>query len=357
MSFIYGKKYYAIYGFGVKGRQLFKILPYGSVIFFIDSDSNKQGLWKVNDIPIISFENMEAELQNSKVEIEIILTFKDEKLENKLKDHKISYIYLLDFLKRKDFVEYRLECIYDKFMNDNLDLASCFYQKNIDKFRNTYEDEFNEKLVNLMIEDKDDEVSKILDNFYKNLSKIRDKNGMHYDEYYENRYGMKLIRKQLQNKKELQVVDIACGHGELLSKIKEDGHTVLGVEIAKDRVDYCNSRGVKCIMKEASDTGIPSESFDVVIATELLEHLKEPKKVLTEIRRILKKGGEVMCTVPLGRYCASNTHVRFFSRESLYSLFKSQGYEVENLCTLPYITSSLLDDNIIIKAVKNSEFK
>jgi ubiquinone/menaquinone biosynthesis C-methylase UbiE len=45
---------------------------------------------------------------------------------------------------------------------------------------------------------------------------------------------------------------------------------------------------------------VPSESIDVILCTEVLEHVPEPIKVIKEFSRILKKGGTLLLTAPLG---------------------------------------------------------
>lgn len=47
-----------------------------------------------------------------------------------------------------------------------------------------------------------------------------------------------------------------------------------------------------------SDIPFPSDSFDVVICTEVLEHVNEPQKLLCEISRVLKTGGQLFLTMP-----------------------------------------------------------
>jgi SAM-dependent methyltransferase len=51
---------------------------------------------------------------------------------------------------------------------------------------------------------------------------------------------------------------------------------------------------------DATKIPVPDASFDVVLCTEVLEHVPEPIKVVTEIARILKPGGRLIMTAPLG---------------------------------------------------------
>ncbi|GAB4507064.1 MAG: methyltransferase domain-containing protein [Sulfuricaulis sp.] len=51
---------------------------------------------------------------------------------------------------------------------------------------------------------------------------------------------------------------------------------------------------------DASRIPVPDGTFDVVLCTEMLEHVPEPQKVIAEFARILKSGGKLILTAPLG---------------------------------------------------------
>jgi ubiquinone/menaquinone biosynthesis C-methylase UbiE len=51
---------------------------------------------------------------------------------------------------------------------------------------------------------------------------------------------------------------------------------------------------------DATEIPVPDSSFDVVLCTEVLEHVPEPIKVVNEFARILKPGGKILLTAPLG---------------------------------------------------------
>jgi SAM-dependent methyltransferase len=70
------------------------------------------------------------------------------------------------------------------------------------------------------------------------------------------------------------------------------------------------------------DTGLPSEAFDLVICTQVLEHVPDPRRVLLEIHRILKPGGRLIASAP---------HVWFYHpHPSDYWRFTQEG--VAQLC-------------------------
>ena len=87
---------------------------------------------------------------------------------------------------------------------------------------------------------------------------------------------------------------------QLAELIGPEGHIVgidfSGAQIAQARVRL-NGSGANASFLEASatDTGLPSESFDLIYSRFLLIHLAEPEQALREMRRLLKPDGILVC--------------------------------------------------------------
>jgi 2-polyprenyl-3-methyl-5-hydroxy-6-metoxy-1,4-benzoquinol methylase len=102
------------------------------------------------------------------------------------------------------------------------------------------------------------------------------------------------------------ILEIGCGSGDHISlPLGRIGYSILGIDIHNDSIRYANDqkrmesiKNVKFVCKIASE--IKSESYGVVICSEVLEHLDNPQKMLREITRILKKGGIAIISVPNG---------------------------------------------------------
>lgn len=102
-----------------------------------------------------------------------------------------------------------------------------------------------------------------------------------------------------------KILDIGIGYGFLDIFLKEDfGLDVAGMEIEENIPSYCllaESHGIPIIPGELSkkQCSIADNSFDIVIFSEVIEHLRiSPLKVLLEIKRILKSGGRLLLTTP-----------------------------------------------------------
>jgi 2-polyprenyl-6-hydroxyphenyl methylase/3-demethylubiquinone-9 3-methyltransferase len=91
------------------------------------------------------------------------------------------------------------------------------------------------------------------------------------------------------------ILDIGCGGGLLCNPLSEKGHRVVGIDLSQKSLDFARSQDSKAEVKYlyASAEKLPFDdaSFDVCCAMDLLEHVNDPEKVISEAGRVLKKDG------------------------------------------------------------------
>ncbi len=81
--------------------------------------------------------------------------------------------------------------------------------------------------------------------------------------------------------KESQVLDLGCGDGKILNILtKELGVTSLGVEINQENLNECINLGLNVIQQNIDEglSNFSNKSFDVVIMSQTIQVLKEPKQ-------------------------------------------------------------------------------
>ncbi len=95
------------------------------------------------------------------------------------------------------------------------------------------------------------------------------------------------------------IFDIACGNGSTLRALKEAEYRSLsGMEISRYAVERLRAEGFTMYEGKVPALPVPDATFDVVIASQILEHVIRRRFFLTEIRRVLKPGGRAFIFVP-----------------------------------------------------------
>lgn len=95
-----------------------------------------------------------------------------------------------------------------------------------------------------------------------------------------------------------RILDVGCGRGVLLSALADRGHEVHGMDVSATAVAGADPRARIKVAGCLTECDYPDDAFDQVILWHVLEHLPNPREVLTEIRRILKPGGQLIVAVP-----------------------------------------------------------
>jgi SAM-dependent methyltransferase len=135
------------------------------------------------------------------------------------------------------------------------------------------------------------------------------------------------------------VLEVGCGPGDLAARILPPQMDYLGIDVDEMEIEIARKRYPHLSFQAGSAYELPveSNSFDLVIACEVLEHLEDPAKALAEIDRVAKRW--VLVSVPWeptwrilnilrGKYWRSfgNTpgHVQRFSRRDFVALLSSR---------------------------------
>jgi len=123
----------------------------------------------------------------------------------------------------------------------------------------------------------------------------------------------------------------------------------LSPEMAKIAEQYCRYMLVADLDKTDLQEHFEKKSYDYIIAADVLEHLKETEKRLTECRSLLKKNGKLIISVPniahasvissllKGKFeytdegLLDRTHLLFFTRKSIIALLEQSGFSVEKI--------------------------
>src|SRR4051812_23145888 len=88
-----------------------------------------------------------------------------------------------------------------------------------------------------------------------------------------------------------RLLDIGFGAGTILEVAADQNWNAYGIEVSKPAVDAAIQAGHNVFHGSLREAAYPSNYFDVVTSSEILEHLDYPKEELKEIWRVLRPGG------------------------------------------------------------------
>jgi SAM-dependent methyltransferase len=97
-----------------------------------------------------------------------------------------------------------------------------------------------------------------------------------------------------------RVLDIGTSTGANLRLLRDLGfHDVTGVDASENALRFCRGKGLGPVqMGDACDLPFAAASFDLVLATDIIEHVDDDARALGEISRVLAPGGKALITVP-----------------------------------------------------------
>lgn len=151
-----------------------------------------------------------------------------------------------------------------------------------------------------------------------------------------------------------RILDAGCGSGRNMIELARHG-TVSGVELSGPSVDVARARGAgEVIAGSVLDMPFDSDSFDLSVCLDVIEHLDDDVGALRELRRVLAPGGSLLVTVPAYQWLWSghdevNHHHRRYTRRSLQRVAEQAGWEQVRTT---YFNSLLLPLAILLRVLE-----
>ncbi len=147
----------------------------------------------------------------------------------------------------------------------------------------------------------------------------------------------------------LNILDAGCGNGFIAGQLAGMGHQVTAIDLSKDGIEiaqkkYPNVRfEVRSVYDDLSDL-VDDVDVDVVVSSEVIEHMYYPQRFLRNISLIIREDGYLILTTPYHGYIKNlalsifdkwdshhtvdweGGHIKFFSQRTLGSMLEESGY-------------------------------
>ena len=173
----------------------------------------------------------------------------------------------------------------------------------------------------------------------------------------------KSFNKNLKRKK---VLDIGCGYGQCILYLRNKGLDCYGLDPSNDAIEYCKSKKLKTEISNLDKLDVFGNiKYDFIIMNNVLEHLRDPVKIIKKIKKILKKNGIIFIEVPndfnafqiTGRkankikkqwWVAPPAHLNYFSHDTLDNFLTRNNFTVKKReSSFPFEIFLLFGDNYV----------
>ncbi len=171
------------------------------------------------------------------------------------------------------------------------------------------------------------------------------------------------------------ILDVGCGNGAIACRLLDLGYNVYGIDASENGITVANEhKPGRFFIQDISSDSLPEElqgiHFDVIISTEVIEHLYSPGSYIKFMKSILEKEGELIISTPYHGYLKNlilaisgkmdfhftalweGGHIKFWSRKTLTELCRLEGFKVTKFygCgRYPYLWKSMLLHTKLVK--------
>lgn len=137
--------------------------------------------------------------------------------------------------------------------------------------------------------------------------------------------------------KDVSILDVGCSGGALIQFLKKKGYShIVGIDASEEAIARCREKGLlETFARKAQSLQLDHKPFDVIIASDILEHIQDDAHALAEWSRFLKPKGVLIVFVPAFAFLwsghdAANHHYRRYTKKILIPLLKKENFVVQH---------------------------
>ena len=181
-------------------------------------------------------------------------------------------------------------------------------------------------------------------------------------------YLLPSILTLMPKKSPLNILDAGCGNGYIAGQLSSMGHSVRAIDASEDGIILAREKWPAVRFEVISIYDdlmqlMPAGGWDLVVSSEVIEHLFYPQQFLENMHSILKVDGRIILTAPYHGYLKNvalsiagawdkhftvdwvGGHIKFFSEETLARMLEQSGFAPPKFCNagrLPYLWKSMV---------------
>ena len=167
---------------------------------------------------------------------------------------------------------------------------------------------------------------------------------------------LNLIGRYLPETHNQKILDIGCGSGLMLNALENIGETC-GMDMSDDAIHFSKEIFCGTIRKGMLPDNIPydNDSFSLIVALDVIEHVDEDTRALAAIRSRLAEGGKAVITVPAYMFLWSahdvlNEHKRRYTLTNLAAKLSEAGFNIEKIS---YFNTLLFPAVYVVRMLNN----
>jgi len=127
----------------------------------------------------------------------------------------------------------------------------------------------------------------------------------------------------------IRILNIGCGTGILSEQLSRFGE-IVSMDYSSDALGFCQKRNLKRLIRgDGESLPFKDNSFDWIFCFDIIEHLENDSEAIHDLKRVLKREGKAIITVPAFRFLWSsfddlNYHKRRYRKNTFKALLEKQ---------------------------------
>jgi len=162
------------------------------------------------------------------------------------------------------------------------------------------------------------------------------------------------------------LLDIGCGGGELMVRMRDSGWKVAGIETDPIAVERARARGLDVHQNDLAGAALGDSTFDAITMAHVIEHVHDPRALLIECHRLLKKKATLVILTPNSagwghrhfgpdwRGLEPPRHIHIFNSHNMRRLLLSAGLVPKRIATLAINASAVWPASAAIRRARSS---